>query len=233
LDAHERQLWDRWKVHQDVDARSELVVRHSDWARQVARSVYCRIYGISSIWEDCAQNAFIGLLESIDRFDPARGVDFEPYAKFRIRGSVFNGLRQLLHRPGRVDVKDEARNTLRERVASMQEDSSDDPLEAFVAATVGMGLGFLLDAQSLPSPRSQSDAYTAVEEREREALVSEFVKLLPERERSIVVMHYYHHIPFTQIAEKLNVTKGRISQLHKQALGRLRVLLRDLWTESA
>lgn len=233
MDAQERQLWDRWKVHHDVDARSELVVRHSDWARQVARSVYCRIYGISSIWEDCAQNALIGLLESIDRFDPARGIDFQPYAKFRIRGSVFNGLRQLLHRSGRVDDKDETRNTLRERAASMQTDSSDDPFEAFVTTAVGLGLGFLLDAQSLPSPTSHSDAYAAVEEHEREVLVAEFVKLLPERERHLVVMHYYHHVPFIQIAEELNVTKGRVSQLHKQALGRLRILLRDHWTESA
>ena len=49
----------------------------------------------------------------------------------------------------------------------------------------------------------------------------------------LVVMHYYHHVPFIQIAEELNVTKGRVSQLHKQALGRLRILLRDHWTESA
>ncbi|MFC4527549.1 sigma-70 family RNA polymerase sigma factor [Dyella halodurans] len=233
MDANERQLWDRWRDHHDVDARSELVVRHSDWARQVARSVYCRIYGASNIWEDCAQNALIGLLESIDRFDPSRGVDFEPYARFRVRGSVFNGLRQLLHPSGRVSDKDEARNAVRERAMSIQEDSYDDPLEAFVATAVGLGLGFLLDAQSLPVPAAHADAYTAAEERERDALVSEFVKLLPEKERFVVVMHYYHHLPFVEVAERLKVTKGRISQLHKQALERLRFLLRDHWTESA
>ncbi|MDR3443729.1 MULTISPECIES: sigma-70 family RNA polymerase sigma factor [unclassified Dyella] len=213
-------------------ARSELVARHSDWARQIARSIYRRVYGLSGMWEDCAQNALVGLLESIDRFDPARGIDFELYARYRVRGCVFNGLRLLRQGPERI-VGREARNeVVRERVESIQDDVPVDPLEAFVATAVGLGLGVLLEAQSLPLASLQPDAYAVTEERQRDALLADCVAALPERERLILVLHYYHHLPFIQLAERMEVTKGRVSQLHKQAIGRLRRMLQDHWTES-
>jgi RNA polymerase sigma factor for flagellar operon FliA len=45
---------------------------------------------------------------------------------------------------------------------------------------------------------------------------------LPERERSIVTLHYFHYLPFVEIAARLGVSKGRISQLHRRALEMLR-----------
>lgn len=232
MDASERQLWDGWKNRQDVAARDQLIAKHSDWARQVARSVYYRIYRHGGIWEDCAQNALVGLLESMDRFDPSRGIDFQLYARYRVRGSVFNGLRQLRSDAG-VSRDDQAREQkVRERFESFA-DEEGDPLEAFVASAIGLGLGYLLDGQSVPAPVTTLDAYAATEAAQRDSAVSECIKLLPEKERLVLVLHYYHHLQFVQVAERLNVTKGRISQLHKQALQRLRQLLQDHWSELA
>ncbi|WP_279237487.1 sigma-70 family RNA polymerase sigma factor [Dyella sedimenti] len=228
----ESALWDLWRNQRDAAAREKLIARYSAWARQVARGVYRRIYALGDAWEDCAQNALIGLIEAIDRFDPTRGIDFEPYARHRVRGAVFNGLRQLRENLAQGAVRNEAQ-VARERIESLQEERDGDPVEAFVATTIGLGLGFLLDVQSLPDPSAQSDVYSTAERAQAEADLSRSVEALPDRERLVLTLHYYHHVPFVHIAEQLGVTKGRVSQLHKRALDRLRERLQEHWVTAA
>lgn len=116
---------------------------------------------------------------------------------------------------------------MRDRVQSLGEDELEDPLEAFASMAVGLGLGFLLEAGSFPGAAPTPDAYASAERAQLSDAVALCVERLPARERSVIVMHYFHHVAFVQIAEDLKLTKGRVSQLHKQALGRLRALLAD------
>lgn len=234
MDSDEDILWAHWQQERSTAARDALIVHYSPWARAVARDVYLRVYLMHDAWHDCVQNALLGLMEAIERFDPARGVAFQPYARLRVRGAVFDGLRALrnLHLGLRYDMAQHA-EAARERVESLS-DGNGDPLEDFIATTVGLGLGFLLDTQSMPGRMQPADAYAELEKAELSAAVSESLDRLSERERAVVVMHYYHQLPFVDVAERLGVTKGRISQLHKSALERLRCCLRErVMTESA
>lgn len=226
MEGQEGMLWQRWQQGRDPRARDALILHYSPWARTVARDVYMRVYLIRDAWNDCAQNALLGLIEAIERFDPSRGVPFQPYARHRVRGAVFDGVRAL--RTGTIFASGHAGDmVVRERVESMQEDGPADPLEAFVATTVGLGLGFLLDMQSMPDPSQSAEGYAELEKAELNAAVSEEMERLPERERLILQLHYHHQIPFVDIAGQMSLTKGRISQLHKRALERLRVGLRE------
>lgn len=226
MDGDERALWDRWRTSRDTAARGLLMAMYSPWSRMVARDVYVRVRARASVWPDCAQNALVGLLEAMDRFDPARGIAFQSYARHRIRGAVFDGMRALLD-DFRHDARGHERTVVvRERVTSLVEEEATDPLEAFVASTVGLSLGFLLEAESLPAAFRVADAYADLEHEETGAALTEAVEQLPERERTIMVLHYHHHVPFVAVAEQLGVTKGRVSQLHKRALERLRESLR-------
>ncbi|HUB90332.1 MAG TPA: sigma-70 family RNA polymerase sigma factor [Dyella sp.] len=235
MDSDEDLLWLRWQQERSAATRDALIVHYSPWARVLARDVYLRVYLMLDAWQDCVQNALIGLLDAIERFDPGRGVPFKPFARLRVRGAVFDGLRVLrnVHLELGHDAPFRAA-AAKERVESFHEDDSGDPLENFVAATVGLGLGFLLDMQSMPGHMQPADAYAELEKAQLSAAVSESLDRLTERERTVVVMHYYHQFPFVEIAEQLGVTKGRISQLHKRALERLRCCLRErVMVESA
>lgn len=234
MDGDEHILWRHWQQERTAAARDALIVHYSPWARVIARDVYLRVYLMQDAWHDCVQNALLGLMEAIERFDPARGIAFRPYARLRVRGAVFDGLRVLrnVHFGLGYDMAQHAA-AARERVESLGEGSS-DPLEDFIATTVGLGLGFLLDTQSMPGRMQPADAYAELEKAELSAAVSESLDQLSERERAVVVMHYYHQLSFVDIAERLGVTKGRISQLHKSALERLRCCLRErVMAESA
>jgi RNA polymerase sigma factor for flagellar operon FliA len=228
VDSDELALWHRWRQERSRTVRDALIVHYSPWARSVARDVYVRVYLLRDAWHDCVQNALLGLMEAIERFDPDRGVPFQPFARLRVRGAVFDGLRTLrgTHIELGYAAKDRA-SIARERAASLSEDESTDPFEAFVSTTVRLGLGFLLDMQSMPGSMQPQDAYAELEKAQLSAAISEGLDRLPERDRAIIVLHYYHQLSFVDIAGQLGVTKGRISQLHKRALERLRCCLRD------
>jgi RNA polymerase sigma factor for flagellar operon FliA len=228
VDSDEQILWQRWQQERSHSARDALVVHYSPWARLVARDVYMRVYLLKDAWHDCVQNALLGLMEAIERFDVSRGVSFRPFARLRVRGAVFDGLRVLRETHVELGQALQSRQGLpQERVDSLQEDEGGDALEAFIATTVGLGLGFLLDMQSMPGTTDPSDAYAELEKAELSQAVSESLDRLPERERAIVVLHYYHQLSFVDIASRLGVTKGRVSQLHKRALQQLRSCLRE------
>lgn len=225
MDSSEHLLWKRWCDERESAARDRLIALYSPWARMVARDVYMRVRFLGDAWHDCTQNAFVGLLEAMDRFDPDRGIKFQSYARHRVRGSVFNGLRHLRESLAQRHGSQDQTLVIMDRVESF-EDEGFDPLEQFVSTVAGLGLGFLLDVGSFPANHETSDAYAALEKGELGAAIANALGQLPDRDRSIITLHYYHHMPFVDIASHLGVTKGRVSQLHKRALEQLRLLLR-------
>lgn len=219
MEVAESHLWDRWCAQRDSRAREALILLHSPWARLVARDVFLRVHSRRIDWGEFAQNATLGLIEAIDRFDPGRRVEFRSFARHRVRGAVFNGLRQLWRQPTSptIDVA---------RTESLVE-NDDDVLESFVDWTVGVGIGYLLDVESMPSEHGDTQSpYGVFERNQRYELLRKLMRLLPEREAMVLTLHYLQHVPFVEVARILDVTKGRVSQLHKQGIQRLRECLR-------
>lgn len=213
----EVELWRRYRQSSDLSARDRLFVQYMPWAAAVGRSVYRRISIYSLDSEDFVQNAELGLLDAMSRFDPERGVEFRAYAKPRVRGSVFNGLRVLLSERG-VSI-DDTRYT--DRLAHMH-DSDIDAFDSVVDAIVGLSIGYLIDHVG------NDDTFVYVNKGQTNAALIKSVNLLPERLRHLITEHYFRHIPFRDLAERMGVTKGRVSQLHHDALKRLRDAMREL-----
>jgi RNA polymerase sigma factor for flagellar operon FliA len=94
---------------------------------------------------------------------------------------------------------------------------------------VGLTLGVLLESEEgEPADESmRANPYAATELAELRRLTRAAVERLPEREREIVQRHYYQQWEFQDIAREIGVTKGRISQIHSQALARIRTLIQD------
>jgi RNA polymerase sigma factor for flagellar operon FliA len=218
--ATEVELWRQYRQGNDLIARDRLFLQYMPWAESVGRSVYRRISIYSLDSEDFVQNAELGLLDAMSRFDPSRGVEFRAYAKPRVRGAVFNGLRTLLQERGVSN--DDMRYA--ERLAHLHRNDI-DAFDSVVDAIVGLGIGYLLDHAS---NEGSADAYAYVKRDQTNTTLLQAVNRLPERLRHIVAEHYFNHVPFRDIAEGMGVTKGRMSQLHHEALNRLRGALREL-----
>lgn len=188
------------------------------WASAIARRVHRRFPRLGADREDFIQNANIGLLEAIERFDPARGIAFQAYAMNRVRGSVFNGLRVILGGP--------SAERYQERLDTLH-DGADDPFDALVGAIVGLGLGYMLDDAAHTQIIDRQDGLRFAEDQQASSQLAAGVGQLPPRLKAIIVRHYFEFTPFIELAQEWGLSKGRISQLHRAALDALRRSIRD------
>jgi len=215
----EQALWASYRSGSDRVAHQQLFFHYVPWARTVARDVYRRVRIPQMDWGDYAQNATIGLLEAMNRFEVARGIDFIAYAKPRVRGAVFNGLRSYLSESSRRDSS----NRWHDRIESFDSPEFDDPLNQMIATVTGLGLGFLLDSDaSAELSHSNADASVAAEKHQMDVVLEGSLASLPEKEQQVLTLHYYQHMPFVEIAALFGLSKGRISQIHKSAIEKIK-----------
>lgn len=208
--------------HDDV-TRDRLLVLHVSWAAAIALNVHRRVNSYPVDRDDFIQNATIGLLDAITRFDPARGVPFRSYARPRVRGAVFNGLRAILGERSQ-QPQDSRFNA---RLGDLQDAGEDSAFDQLVDTIVGLGVGYLLDEASHGASCASRDALAYAQTVQIETRLLQAVSQLPERLKAIVLVHYFQYVPFKDVALQMGVSKGRVSQMHREALMRLRASLRD------
>jgi RNA polymerase sigma factor for flagellar operon FliA len=224
-------LWARFRGGRDPSARDALVHSYQRYARMMAAKAYARRISGEIEFDDYLQYAQVGLLEAIDRFDPARGIKFETFAGQRVTGAILNGL------AGASELREQiaARKRLvAQRVALLQEGheaagSGDDVFARLADAAIGLALGFMLEGSGMYRQDEEQAAadttYAGVELRQLRAQLRSAIAQLPERQRQVLQAHYLQNEPFEQVAERMKLSRGRVSQLHGEGLRKLRASL--------
>lgn len=226
--TEESRLWRAWRLQRDAAARERLIHLHFGFARIMAGKLYARRHTDEVEFDEYLQLASVGLIESIDRYDPEQGASFRTYASHRIQGAILSGLEALTERASQLALR---RRIEQERLQSLQAGSdvpAGDAFSRLASIAVGLALGFMLEdlAAFRAEEGAYSDnAYAASELRQLQRRLLKLVGELPEREAKIIRHHYFQQLPFDEIARALDLTKGRISQLHKRALTMLREAL--------
>jgi RNA polymerase sigma factor for flagellar operon FliA len=232
-DDDEAQLWSSFRQAGSQSAREKLFGRHIGFASSIARRHFREKNHGDLELADLQQWAYAGLLEAIERFDPERGIPFRGYAARRVSGSILNGVGQMsevreqLSARGRIE-RDRLRSlTLREPDAP----EAREAILALADLVGGLAVGFMLEGTGLFVDDEEAvvgrpvTAYDSAEWRELIQRLEAELAALPEREQTILRHHYLAGVGFDQIAALLGVSKGRISQLHRAALARLRLRL--------
>ncbi|AMM15332.1 flagellar biosynthesis protein FliA [Burkholderia sp. PAMC 28687] len=199
------------------------------YARALAAQLYAGRHRDDVEFKDFLQLACIGLLESIDRFEPHREVLFRTFCTPRIRGNVLAGITRLSDGQEQASLQ---RRMRRERLASLEQGSesgsrSRGTFQTLATLTVGLAIGFLLDDTGLveddvSKPAPYGSAWQTIALRQTREQLHAAVDQLPARDQKIIRYHYFHGLNFEQISDILGLTKGRISQLHRAALLDLR-----------
>ncbi len=199
--------------------------------RAIARRIARMVSGADA--DDLAGDGAIGLIRAVDSFDPTRGTTLETYARKLIVGAMLNGLRRL------DPVSERVRRTLRQaeerRYRLAQErgtlpafnelERDDDRIRrARVAAfrQAALSLDAPLAGRHDPLADWKSEPSTRAGERAKRTALLEAVALLPERQRRIVALHYGSELSLHAIGATMRVSPQRVSQLHINALVRLR-----------
>jgi RNA polymerase sigma factor for flagellar operon FliA len=227
-------LWSLWRSVRDRRARAELIARHLPYARIVAATYYRRRRHDEIEFDDYLQHARLGMLEAMERFDPDRGVLFETFAARRMHGAILDGLECATEKQQQIAVR--ARLAQPRSARTGPHRSADDGDALFrEMATLGIGvavctmlegtgmaesLGSVERTEDEPSHRSCERAQLR---RHLELLVAE----LPPQQRVVIRHHYLQEQPFHSIADGLQVSRGRVSQIHRIALTTLHALLEE------
>jgi len=241
-----RDLWRRYKEEGDASARERLVVAYSPMVKFVAGRLGA---GLPSHVDDADLISYglMGLIGSIERFEPERGIKFETFAMTRIRGAIIDELRSLDWVPR--SVRSRARE-IEAAQAKLEHELQRAPTEAELAArlkiseeelqtslleianssvyaldelwTVSDSSGdrvSLLDTISDPRAEDPQESLASSEVKDR---LTEAISTLPEREQLVVALYYYENLTLREIGEVLGVTESRVSQLHTKAVMRLK-----------
>ena len=196
--------------------------------------------------DDLIGYGVFGLLDAIKRFDSARGAKLETYASLRIRGAMIDGLRAMDWVPhsARQKIKrvQEAFMVLENQLgqAASAEEVAEflkierRELEAILIQGQMLMLtsldesGMRDDGDNSSTPldllmdHDAQEAFRTVEREEQNRILSEAMDKLPEKEKLVLAFYYQEELTLKEIAAILKLSESRISQLHSQAILRLR-----------
>jgi RNA polymerase sigma factor FliA len=222
-----------------IGEREIIVRRYLPLVRRVARRFLGRAAAHADLDDVIAWGA-LGLLDALDRFDPAREALFATYARFRIRGAILDQLRMLDWVPRSVREKASAV----ERIARLLESRLGRPAsEEEMARGLALSLAAYRDLLgqiapmslvSLDDPgigsgdgdlsldRAQPDPLRDLLRRERLLLVADAIRSLPDRDQLLLSLYYRDELTMKEVGSVLGLTESRVSQLHTRAVLQLR-----------
>lgn len=219
----------------------QLVIEHLSLAQRAVSDMLQRVPRHVSR-NDLLSAAMAGLAQAARSYDPDRGIAFDRFASARIRGALLDELRS----------RDWASRSVRARARSVSaavddltaangaapsanqvarhlgmERSSLDSINGDVHRAVVLNFDALVvdgdGASVLPTDDRGPDLQ--ILDRERRSYLLDAVSHLPERMRHVVVGYFFDERPMRELAEELDVTESRISQIRAEALAMLRTAL--------
>lgn len=221
----EEELWLRFAESHDAVLRLQLVDCYLPLAKMLAARLFRRRGRLHADFSDYMQSAVLGLLEAVDRFDPARNVPFRFFAARRICGAVLDAL------PSMSELHEQiiGQGRLRRRVADLlsPEPRFGDTFRDMVDLALNLSVGFMLQESGMYiSSEEEADQriYNDSARRELAQIFMKMLTLLPSPQAKVLRYHYFCGVELFEIAQVMDLSAGRVSQLHRQALRALRAL---------
>ncbi|MDI9636583.1 FliA/WhiG family RNA polymerase sigma factor [Kamptonema cortianum] len=246
-----QRTWIQFKVYKNAEARVDLINHYSYLVKITAGRLVTSVPG-GLDRDDLVSAGVIGLIKSVDQYDPTRDVKFETYAIALIRGAILEMLRDEDWVPRSIREKLKALERANQKLetelgrppsirelADFLEMSEDEvtalrvrsgrttvySLDDIVGGSGGEGDDHIHFIEMIVD--EDADPNGEIEGRELRRVLASGVDKLPERERLVIALYYFEGLTFKEIGKVLGVSESRVYQLHTQAMGRLRNFLRD------
>lgn len=227
-----------------ADHLTQMIERYAPLVKRIAYHLLARLPA-SVLVDDLIQSGMIGLIEAAKNFDGSKGASFETFAGIRIRGSMLDEIRRgdwtprSVHRNSRM---------ISEAISELESELGRDVKDSEVAEKLDISLDeyhhMLSDASSgriigiedlgisddvLVTANDKDDDHL-YEQQATDAFQQALIKnisSLPEREAIVLSLYYNDELNLKEIGAVLDVSESRVSQIHSQALVRLRSRMQD------
>ena len=230
--------------------RDQLIMKYVPLVKNVVGRITARLPSHVVDREDLVHVGVIGLMSALEKYDANRNVQFETYARFRIRGAVLDEMRSRDWVPRSTRSKD---NKLEAAFEKLQKKLGRSPDEEEVADFMKMTMEeyyqlldesrciAMISSEDLPGDYLDSlsrgemletidhgNPLELLKSSELREGMKRAINQLPEKERLVLALYYYEELTMKEIGKVLNLTESRVCQLHTQAIFRLRGVTRHL-----
>jgi RNA polymerase sigma factor FliA len=245
-----------WPDKIDPEWQEQVVLQYAPLIKYIASRMAMRLPPHISI-DDLISSGMIGLLDAIQKFDPRKNIHFKTYAEFRIKGSILDELRMLDWIPRSVRKKT---SSVEKAYAELQRELGRPAEPEEVAESMGLSLEefyHLLDEtkgvsvldidaiwKNIPDfsddelyeilkDEDSRDPFISVYFSELRTVMMQAIEVLPDKEKLLISLYYYEELTMKEIGKVMGYTESRISQMHTQAIFRLRSKLNDYFQHSS
>ena len=221
-----------------------LLEQHTVLVKRIAYHLLARLPASVQV-DDLIQSGMIGLLEAGNNFDNSKGASFETFAGIRIRGAMLDEMRRGDWTPRSVHKNS---RMISEAIKQLEAHYGRDVTDIEVADKLSISLdayhqilgevstGKILGIDDLgvsedtirPNENNLSDdPYETIEQGAFKKGLSRCIKTLPEREALVLSLYYDEELNLREIGQVLEVSESRVSQIHSQAMHRLKSRMHD------
>ena len=228
-----------------VSQRNKIIVEYIPMIRCVARKIASRLPAHID-HEDLISNGVIGLMDAIKKYDSARNNKFKTYAEFRVRGAILDALRSQDWIPRSIRDKTKKINKV---TKELEQKYSRSPKSTEIAKALNITIEkyheilketnkvnmVSIDESLFFSKTDKTSVLTILENKNSsfnivnkksvQKIITNAIEELPERQRMVLSLYYYEEFNLRKIGQILKVTESRVSQLHAQAIERLKIKL--------
>lgn len=222
---------------------NQLIERHAGLVRRIAYHLLARLPD-SVLIDDLIQSGMVGLLEATRNFDASKGASFETFAGIRIRGAMLDEMRRgdwvprSVHKHSRqvaeaiaVVQAREGRNATDREVA----DQLNVSMDVYYAMLRDTSNGKILEMDEfetgidghIEASQHADNPFDGMAKQRFQSALSLHIKTLPEREALVLSLYYDEELNLKDIGQILEVSESRVSQIHSQAMHRLRAKLKE------
>ena len=241
------EMWSRYfDDHENKELRDELILQYIHLTRYVVGRVKVALPPTFS-YEDISSYGVEGLIDAVEKYTPKMGARFETYALVRIRGNIIDKVRSqdFLPRSVRRKIRDvkEAQEVLKKQFGRSATDTeianylgiekekveqilADDTTITSIYEKKGTAESDIEIIDTIEDARNLNP-HDQLEEKDVKKELEDALKRLPERERTIMVLYYHENMTLKEIGDAINISESRVSQLHAQAIMKLKNLLSE------
>ena len=248
--ASNEELAELWKLyfedHENKNLRDQLILQYIYLTRYVVGRVKVALPPTFT-YEDISSYGIEGLIDAVEKYTPKMGARFETYALVRIRGNIIDKVRSqdFLPRSIRRKIKDvkvaqdelkkqfgrsatntEIANYLGIEKEKVEQILAEDLTVTSIYEKKGTNDGDIEIIDTIEDSKNLAP-HDQYEEKDVKKELEIALKRLPERERTIMVLYYHENMTLKEIGDAINISESRVSQLHAQAIMKLKNLLSE------
>lgn len=226
-------------VYQQQIDKNQLVERHAPLVKRIAHHLIARLPA-SVLVDDLIQAGMIGLLEAAKNFDGSKGASFETFAGIRIRGSMLDEIRKGDWTPRSVHKNSRA---ITQAISQVEKATGRDARDIDVAERLQVSvreyhqmlnevnagklvgiedLGISEDVLTTDATKGENSPFENMLQGSFQKALAQAITTLPEREAIVLSLYYDEELNLREIGEVLEVSESRVSQIHSQAMLKLK-----------